>query len=103
MKNTEVHYNQYYKRYLERKNKIKEKYPKELFFYAQGHAYKEEYIENQQQLYKQYIKEIADLLFEKEGVFQKFVWDNLSEADKDKQDRISRGASASKTGEYSVM
>lgn len=91
--------NQYYKNYEVEKEEIKSKYPSEIFdnmsVSGQGKHQEmmyEEYIStNQRELHKQYLKEIADLIFQPNGQFQEFTWDTMSEVSKDEMKRKARG------------
>lgn len=83
--------NEYYKKYYEQKQKIKERYPQDLWERPNGskNALNKNY--NNHHLWKQYIKEICDLMHEKEGWYQKFIWDTYSDSDKALMEQKARG------------
>lgn len=81
-----------YQRYIIQKNEIKAKYPEELFLQGtQSGRRKIKYSIEERDLYKQYLKELGDLLFQPDGDFQQFTWEMLSDADKLEQERKARG------------
>lgn len=89
--------NEHYKRYHDKKQEIKSKYPQEMWIKSPNTSSNsslkiklEEYIKNYRKLHKEYLKELGDLIFEPDGDFQKFSWENMSEADKVVQERKSR-------------
>lgn len=87
--------NKYYKLYEEEKKKIKEKYPKEVFKFPNSGRRKEnvqrDYIElGHREIHKQYLKEIADLIFQPNGNFQELTWDVMSEVHKLEMERKTR-------------
>lgn len=99
--------NKYYKLYNKQKQKIKEKYPPRIFDgtakSGRGSMTKlsEEYLAgNDRELFNQYLKELADLIFQPNGNYQKMVWDTMGEKDKLEMERIARGRKYSGTGEY---
>lgn len=87
--------NEYYKKYYEQKQKIKERYPEDLWERPNGskNALNKNY--NNHHLWKQYIKEICDLMHKQDGWYQKFIWDTYSESDKALMEQKARG---NKTG-----
>lgn len=87
-----------YRKYWEEKQLIKSKYPPIIFEYTSagrpgrpGKENKKRFIKEDHIEYKKYIKELLDLMFTPNGNFQKFVWDNMSEGDKIKQERKAQG------------
>lgn len=83
-----------YKVYLKEKMKIKERYPKELFkHYAKDDKISKaiKYKEGEQELFREYMREIAELILKPSGTFQEFLWETLSERDKEVRDRTARG------------
>lgn len=97
--------NKYYKLYEKEKQVIKDKYPEEIFVepikgrctIREG----KEYIQSgQQELHRQYLKELADLIFTPDGNYQKFTWDIIGDAEKLEMDRRARGSKYGGTGEY---
>lgn len=86
-----------YSKYDKKKQKIKEKYPKDIFPNHIPEGYKmapnRPPTEEQRELYKEYLKEIGDLLFEPKGDYQKFCWDYLtSGGDKIQMERKAKGS-----------
>ena len=73
--------NKYWIRFNKEKQKIKSKYPAELFEIPKEHKNHYYPIEHQR-LYREYLKEMGDLIHKKEGWFQKFIWDTISESDR---------------------
>lgn len=74
--------NPYYKKFLVEKNKIKERYPKEVFqIYETPHKQVKNTKEHQI-MYREYLKELGDLMYKPDGLYQKFVWDTMSDSDK---------------------
>jgi len=87
--------NENYKKYKEEKDKIKSKYPSEIWEYAKkgriNKADVEDYMENYHSLYKEYIKEIADLMFTPNSHFQEFVWDIIPDYELQRREYRIRG------------
>lgn len=91
--------NEFYKEYEKQKEELKKKYPPEIFYpqIASGknkeqiEQLKNDYIQNQQPIHRQYLKEVADLLFEPSGYYQQFIWDTMAEVDKLEMERKARG------------
>lgn len=87
--------NPHYKKYIERKEEIKKKYNPSLWKHYGVELTKKDYvkwyIEEAQEEWRNYLKEIADVMFEPDGDFQKFTWDIMSEVDKLTQQRTARG------------
>lgn len=78
--------------YWEQKQKIKEKYPSSLFVYDSiGRAKPINYSKEERELFKQYMREIYDLIHEPDGHFQKFAWESLSDFDKLQMQRKANG------------
>lgn len=69
--------NENYKTFYEKREKIKSKYPplKDL----------------DRREFKMWLKEISSLIFENDGDFQKFLWDNIPEHEKVIMERKARG------------
>lgn len=91
----ELMQNKYYVKYKEQKEKIKEKYDCTTFpchDCEKGYKVKSSTKEQQEQ-YREYLKEIGDLIFKKRGNFQKFIWDIIPEWKLQEQERRARGAS----------
>ena len=74
--------NPYYQQFLVEKNKIKERYPQELWQTPTSYKSAKIFDKDLQVLWKQYLKEVGDLMFQPNGTFQDFVWDVMSESDK---------------------
>ena len=79
--------NKYYKRYLIKKEKIKSKYPPSLW---ENPLTKTKYSKEEQEMWLKYIKEIGDLMYKKDGWFQKFVWDSICQTTKDRQETFDK-------------
>lgn len=80
-----------YQKFLVEKNKIKERYPKELLDLPNSYKKGTIFDDEQKKLWKQYLKELCDLMFEPNGLYQQFVWDVMSESDKQKMETKSSG------------
>lgn len=88
-KNEELMFeNKYYKRYLIKKEKIKSKYPPSLW---ENPLSRTKYDKEMKEMWLTYLKEISDLMYKKDGWFQKFVWDSFSDSVKDKMEQKARG------------
>jgi len=81
VKKDEYYDNPYYKKFLVEKNKIKEKYPKELFETATSRK-DPIYSEESKLIWRQYLKELGNLMFKPKGLYQDFIWDIISESEK---------------------
>lgn len=83
-----------YLKYWELKQAIKSKYPEDCFpNYTEGPGYcTKRGTKEQHQLYREYLKEISDLLFQPEGYYQKFVWNELiPPGERESMERKARG------------
>lgn len=74
--------NEYYQKYNIQKQKIKDKYPEDLWNRPIGEARNRKLNYNNHHLWKKYIKEVAKLMLTPNGWYQKFIWDTYSESDK---------------------
>ena len=86
--------NKNYKRYDEKKQKLKNKYPQEIFTLQPPGRPRLQYTiydEKERELHKDYLKKLTNLLFEPNGDYQKYCWDTLSEQDKLIAERKARG------------
>lgn len=92
--------NEYYLEYWKQKQEIKSKYPSDLFDNIErpGAVPKKiriqelnDYSKNHRVTHKKYLKEVCDLLFEPDGYFQQFSWDNMGETEKLFMERKARG------------
>lgn len=92
--------NKHWIRFNKQKQKIREKYPQELFEIPAGYKKKEDYPLEQQKLYREYLKEMGDLIHKKDGWYQKFVWDTISESDKVLKERELRVMSKERKHHY---
>lgn len=100
--------NPHYIEFTKQKEELKKKYPAEIFDLSpqsgrgkkQLAEYKKNYIQNQQPLHRQYLKELAELIFQPDGHYQQFTWDIMGEAQKLQMERKSRGRKYGGTGEY---
>jgi len=85
--------NYYYQKFLKQKHKLREKY-KDIDFSGVGRpgpTVTLNYTDKERQRYRKYLKEMGDLLFKPKGWYQKFLWDALSEHDKEIMERKARG------------
>ena len=92
--------NKYYQKFNKQKQKIKSKYPEELFDIPAEYNKQTHYPLEHQRLYRKYLKEMGDLLHKKDGWHQKFVWDTISESDKEYYERKLRGMNKEKIHYY---
>lgn len=83
--------NQNYRNYNKKKEKLINKYPSNLFAKPSSGPKPEDYPQEQRDNWKNWCKDILDLMFEPDGDFQKFTWDILSEQEKLSRERKSRG------------
>lgn len=90
----ELKTNKYYLKYWNKKQIIKSKYSEDIFpdyGSAKGYSIKK-VTQEQREGYKEYLKEIGDLLFEPNGYYQKFVWNELiPPGQREIQERVARG------------
>lgn len=90
----ELKTNPYYLKYWNKKQNIKEKYSEDIFpCYSVGKGFSvRRGTEEQREQYKKYLKEIGDLLFEPNGSYQKFVWEELTPpGEREEMERRARG------------
>lgn len=95
--------NENYKKYLIQKEEIKKKYPSHIFEQPGSRIPSkkvfQQYIDSgDRELHQQYLKELADLIFEPNGNFQHMVWDIIPETELIEMERRSRGRIGN--GEY---
>ena len=90
--------NENYKEFLKQKEEIKQKYPScifEIIGRTENKTTKElnqEYLsKGYREIHQQYLKELADLIFEPHGSFQNMSWDIMTEAQQVNQERLARG------------
>jgi hypothetical protein len=87
--------NKYYIKYVVQRDKIKEKY-KDII--VGNHAYQGPpprggyplYSDAERKRHRKYLKELGDLMYKKNGYFQKFMWDTLSEVETLARERRTR-------------
>lgn len=90
--------NENYRKYYEKKLEIQSRYPLKPWLFS-AHSptkgpYKPNliaYTEEEWEAWIGYKKEICDLMLEQNGDFQEFVWDIISDYDKELQERRARG------------
>jgi hypothetical protein len=88
--------NKYYKKYEVERDKIKEKY-KDIIVGNVSYAGKPPkggyppYTDKERNKHRKYLKELGDLMYKSNGNFQKFIWDDLSQVDKEARERTARG------------
>lgn len=92
--------NPHYIKFTQQKEDIKKKYPPHLFHIevTSGRTKKyieilnQEYINNgDRELHKKYLNELADLIFQPEGEYQKLTWDMIGEVEQLEMERRARG------------
>jgi hypothetical protein len=91
--------NPHYIEFTKQKEELKKKYPPQIFErpVTSGRNKKhiqevyEDYLVNERHLYKQYLKELADLIFKHDGSYQQLTWDLMAEVDKLEMERKARG------------
>lgn len=83
--------NEHYKKYYKQKQKILSKYPDTLIK-SERQSGKRFFEKGEQELSRKYLKEIADLILEPNGHFQKFSWDLINSVDKLQMERTARGS-----------
>lgn len=87
--------NEYYMKYVVQRDKIKRKYRDVIVGDRQyqgppprgGYPL---YSDGERKRHRKYLKEIGDLLYKKNGYFQKFMWDSLSEVETLARERRTR-------------
>tara|TARA_R110000782_G_scaffold95571_1_gene179611 strand:+ start:346 stop:672 length:327 start_codon:yes stop_codon:yes gene_type:complete len=86
--------NKYFIKYAKERDVIKEKYIGLINYTPKcgppkGRTYPP-YTEKERNRYREYLKEMGDLLFKTNGNFQKFIWDDMSEVEKLAQEKKCR-------------
>jgi len=87
--------NPHYKKFYTEKKKIQSKYDKRLFEWSKTRppvSIKNWYMEEGREQWLMYLKEIGDLIYKQNGDFQEFLWDILSDQDKEIMERKARGS-----------
>ena len=87
--------NPHYKKFYTEKKKIQSKYDKRLFEWSKTRppvSIKNWYMEEGREQWLMYLKEIGDLIYKQNGDFQEFLWDILSDQDKEIMERRARGS-----------
>ena len=90
IKMSDLQSNKHYRKYYKEKQKIKDKYPPNIFL-SEGRGGKRFYEEGEQELYQKYLKELSNVIFQPNGDFQKFSWDALNDVEKLQMERTARG------------
>jgi hypothetical protein len=99
-----------YIEFSKQKEELKKKYPPRIFEResTSGRTNKhikkvyKDYLDNDRKLHLEYLKELADLIFEQNGYFQQLTWDMMAEVDKLEMERNARGRKKSgQSSEYS--
>jgi len=86
-KDIEKYENEHYKVYFKEKQEIQEKYPRWV-----SEDITKQNREYDRKVWLEYLKEIADLMLRPNGDFQKYVWDTISESDREVMERNSRAS-----------
>lgn len=92
-----------FKEYREIKEELKKEYPQDLFLYSQNpkREVKEWYLnEGGQELYREYIKRLGDIMFEPHGPFSEFLWDSISDQEKEYIDILLKPTENKQSNEY---
>ena len=97
--NDNIHLSKHYQRFLKKKQKIKEKYDDGKLFAQnsvgrgsnKARMCKYYTHEGGRELWMKYQKEVADLIFQQDGDFQKLTWELESQVTKDKREYIVNG------------
>ena len=85
--------NKHYKRFYEERKKIQSKYDKRLFEWhatRPPRSLKEWYVSEGQEQWREYLKEISDLMFSSGSDWQEFTWSIISVQEKETMERKSR-------------
>jgi hypothetical protein len=94
-----IHLSKHYQRFTKKKQKIKEKYDDGKLFAQnsvgrgsnKARMCKYYTHEGGRELWMKYQKEVADLIFQQDGDFQKLTWELESQVTKDKREYIVNG------------
>lgn len=95
--------NKHYKRYSEQKFEIRKKYSERLFDCKVGVPARSEYnwyLEEGQEQWRAYLKELGDILVKPNGDYQEFVWDIMNAQEKEKMDLMCRSRKPKQSDEY---
>lgn len=90
---TELLQNKHYNKFTKEKEKLKSQYDERLWQQPAGNisnVTKEWFLKEGQHEWREYLSKIGDIIFRPESDFQKFVWDILSERDKEVMEFKSR-------------
>jgi len=82
--------NKNYKRYDDKKQKLKNKYDKQLFKSSSPGRGLTPYSDSERKEHKEYLEKLCSMLLEANGDYQKFTWDIMSTHDKIIQERKTR-------------
>jgi hypothetical protein len=98
-----------YIKFIQQKEEIKKKYPPEIFLTDYNNsgrrpkhieALNKEYVHKHRSLHKEYLKELADLIFQPNGSFQELTWDMIGEVEQLEMERKARGRQSSGYSEF---
>jgi hypothetical protein len=87
--------NPHYKKFYKEKKMIQSKYDNRLFEWSKTRppvSIKNWYIEEGREQWLMYLKEIGDLIYKQNGDFQEFLWEIVSEHNKEIMERRARGS-----------
>ena len=76
--------NKNYNKFYEQKRKLQSKYDKRLFEWSVTRppaSIKKWYLEEGRYQWREYLKEVSDLMYKDNGYFQKFLWDIISKSE----------------------
>ena len=87
--------NEYYMKYVVQRDKIKRKYRDVIVGNRQYQGPPPKggyplYSDGERKRHRKYLKELGDLMYKKNGYFQKFMWDTLSEVETLARERRTR-------------
>lgn len=88
--------NPHYEKFYQEREELKKRYDENLLTHSSGEKKAaiefERYINSDEiNQYRQYLKELTDLIFQPNGNFQHFIWDIVSEVEKEEMERKARG------------
>lgn len=93
--------NPHYIKFNEQKEEIKKKYPPQIFTKPASGSntlkeYKKYLVNGDRELHLQYLKELADLIFQTDGEFQELTWDMIGQVQQIEMERRARGRKLSR-------
>lgn len=101
--------NPHYIKFTEQKEEIKKKYPPDIFLTEYNNSGRrpkhieelnKEYVVKHRSIHQEYLKELADLIFQPNGSFQELTWDMMGEIEQLEMARKARGRQSSGYSEF---